>query len=369
MMNEGFDNSIVRNLNNSIILRHLLENNSLSKADITKLSNLTPRSVQLIVNRLLADDLVLEMPIQRGKVGQPSTPICLNKKGAYAIGIKVGRRRLTVQVSNLGLEIESRYDKTYHAYNQDKVVQYAKNLFVTVKDILPHDKIKGIACAVPSDMIGFVDQLSDEISQPITSLLDIHAAALAEQWLQQRLQQQKWSNYSYFFIGTYITGAIFINDLIYKGTANKESQFAKFNLDNNKTLCDACSLIHLDNILKNMGEKGVLADGLTGSENLDYSNFSPLTKDIITQWIEEAATALAYVINQTQYIMNLQGIIIETALPKILRHHICQKIQSKVTDINIIEGNIGASARSYGASIQPLLSYFQVKEILNTIQH
>jgi predicted NBD/HSP70 family sugar kinase len=40
--------------------------------------------------------LIVKGELLRGKVGQPSVPLALNPDGAYAIGIKVGRRSLDV---------------------------------------------------------------------------------------------------------------------------------------------------------------------------------------------------------------------------------------------------------------------------------
>jgi hypothetical protein len=46
----------------------------------------------MITRHLEADGLVLEQTPQRGKIGQPSVPFSLNPSGAYALGLKVGRR-------------------------------------------------------------------------------------------------------------------------------------------------------------------------------------------------------------------------------------------------------------------------------------
>ena len=53
---------------------------------------LTAQTVSMITKRLLDDGLLLKGEPVRGKVGQPSVPLALDPDGAFAIGIKVGRR-------------------------------------------------------------------------------------------------------------------------------------------------------------------------------------------------------------------------------------------------------------------------------------
>ena len=67
---------------------------SCPKAEIARLTHLTAQTVQIIIARLEADDLVRKRAPVRGKVGQPSVPMALNPDGAFSIGIKIGRRSL-----------------------------------------------------------------------------------------------------------------------------------------------------------------------------------------------------------------------------------------------------------------------------------
>src|SRR5690606_21021590 len=53
---------------------------------------LTAQTIGLITARLDEDQLLTREAPVRGKVGQPSVPIGLNPDGAFAIGIKIGRR-------------------------------------------------------------------------------------------------------------------------------------------------------------------------------------------------------------------------------------------------------------------------------------
>jgi len=69
-------------------LLHLLRlNGAMSKAELARLSNMSAQGVSIIVERLLDLDLVRKGSKQRGRVGQPSTPIELNPEGAVSLGL------------------------------------------------------------------------------------------------------------------------------------------------------------------------------------------------------------------------------------------------------------------------------------------
>ena len=84
----------MRQFNERVVLQAIRLNGSVSKADIARLTRLTPQTVQIIIARLEADALVKKLEPTRGKVGQPSVPMALNPDGAFSIGIKIGRRSL-----------------------------------------------------------------------------------------------------------------------------------------------------------------------------------------------------------------------------------------------------------------------------------
>lgn len=60
------------------------------------------------MNRLEADGLVLKAQATRGKVGQASVPMALNPDGAFAIGIKIGRRSAKALLVDFTAQVRQR---------------------------------------------------------------------------------------------------------------------------------------------------------------------------------------------------------------------------------------------------------------------
>jgi hypothetical protein len=77
---------------------------SLAKADIARLTGLTAQTIGLITARLDEDQLLRREAPVRGRVGQPSVPLGLHPDGAFAIGIKIGRRSESTLVVADGLK-------------------------------------------------------------------------------------------------------------------------------------------------------------------------------------------------------------------------------------------------------------------------
>ena len=82
--------------NERVVLQAIRQHGALAGAEIARLTQLTAQTVSMITRRQEAAGLLLRGAPQRGKVGQPAVPMSLNPDGAYAIGIKVGRRSVDV---------------------------------------------------------------------------------------------------------------------------------------------------------------------------------------------------------------------------------------------------------------------------------
>src|SRR5262249_44158100 len=72
----------------SLIRRH----GSVPKAEIARLTGLSAQTISVIMRALEKDHVVAKQPRQRGKIGQPSVPFALDPEGAFALGLKIGRR-------------------------------------------------------------------------------------------------------------------------------------------------------------------------------------------------------------------------------------------------------------------------------------
>ena len=350
----GFNNANLRYANDRVVMRYIFMHGRLSKAELTRLTNLSARTIQLICERLIDQDMVQQHPLEKGKVGQPVTPLSLNPDGAYGIGIKIGRRRLTVQSCNLGFTMADRLDKTYDHITDIDSVKTACDLYRQVRERIQDKNIVGTSIAVPKEYYHYADKIAYMLGEPVTIYPDIHAASMAENWLSNK----GLTDYYYFMIGSYFSGCFLLGNEIYGNKYGNISCFEEI-LFKGQKLGDYASLLSLDKRLRENGGQAILANGLSGAEGLSLTNFSPQDKMIINDWQDKATDALAEVMMTSNYVLRLDSAVIETALPREIHQSFCAMIKQKQPSIAIYQGSVGASARSFGCAIAPLLNFFQ----------
>lgn len=122
----GGDTAGLRAYNERLIVSALLRSGALSKAEIARETGLSGQAASVIVNALIADGMLLKQPKVRGQVGQPSTPIAPNPEGAYALGVKIGRRSVeAVLLDMLGGKVASEAE-SYPAPLPDRCLPRAR---------------------------------------------------------------------------------------------------------------------------------------------------------------------------------------------------------------------------------------------------
>jgi len=60
------------------------------------MTGLSAQTASVLMNKLLKDELVVETHKRYGSIGKPATQIQLNPQGAYSLGIKLGRKDITI---------------------------------------------------------------------------------------------------------------------------------------------------------------------------------------------------------------------------------------------------------------------------------
>ena len=141
----------LRQYNERVVLQAVRLHGALPGAEIARLTGLTAQTVSLITKRLLDDGLLAKGEPQRGKVGQPSVPLSLNPDGAYAIGVKLGRRSMDVVLVDFTGSVRQRYTLDYeHADPEQLLPQIATRLKDIRRKLGParRDALQGfgIAC-------------------------------------------------------------------------------------------------------------------------------------------------------------------------------------------------------------------------------
>ena len=226
---------LMKQLNVSAVLKVIKDNGSLSRAEIAKLTGLTPASVTNITKILIEDKFLIESKIGESSGGRPPIILELNPNARYVIGIGIGVGVIDVVITNLSAQIITKKSIIIdnERYNYDLVFKKLINLINEVLESseLDKEKILGVGVALH----GIVDartgvsihalyygwknknikeKLEEELGLTVYVDNDVRAMALGESWFGAT---KDIANFVTLNISNGIGAGIIINNTPYYG--------------------------------------------------------------------------------------------------------------------------------------------------------
>ena len=381
--NVGTNQVDVRSYNERLILQLLRWNESLTKSEIGRATNLSPNAISVIIRAL--DDAGLidkDAPI-RGRIGQPSTPVKLNPDARYYLGLKIGRRTADLVCINFLGEVLATRSISYSHPVPDEVREFLRK---AIKDILKCARLRraqvdGFGIAMPTEIWSWSKEIGVEPGllevwrdTDVAKLLprgspwvpsvvnDATAACIAEATFRQTGALQ---DAIYLFVGTLIGGGVILNGSVFFGRGGTAGGFGPFRVPGGKPgadrLIDQASLILLERALsQSKGENAPLASDAAWSD----------APKIVEAWLHQAARGIAHTIVSSLSVIDFQAVIIDGSFPEDIRARLVDKVrvyfgQMDLQGINnpeISEGHYGSIARAVGAAALPLSKAFSLDQ-------
>lgn len=373
--------------NARLILDLIRNNGPMSKAELTRATNLSAQSATVIVNRLVKQGLLQPGTAIKGKVGQPSVPYSLDPAGALSIGIKVGRRSLEVASMSFDFKVIERIVRRYQFPHLETIRQDMLDCIAQLFDKMSvdqKDRIAGIGISVPDDLSAWeatvgapagamadwaqadlAADMRDAFGLPTSTLNDASAACLAELAVGNRPQNQ---SFVYLYVGTFIGGGIALGGQIYTGRNNLAGAIASLptgavSSGVARQLLEGASLHYLEQ-----------AAGAVGLGQDCYGEHTPqtaATKKVFDEWLDIAAPQIAFAAIAGQAFVDPDVIIIDSSLSPELTGELVAAVQAVaarnydqrgLAKIQIEAGELGVAARAIGSGILPFLSEFGLEK-------
>jgi predicted NBD/HSP70 family sugar kinase len=343
----------------------------------------------MIAKRLLDDGLLVKGAPQRGKVGQPSVPLSLNPDGAFAIGIKVGRRSLDTLLVDFTGTRRQRYTRDYRHADPDEVLA---EIALRLKDIrrkltpAQRERVQGVGIAAPLSMGGWqqllglpartadkwqrVDLAAEVAARtelPVTLVKDTAAACVAE-LVAGRGRSLR--NFLYIFVDTFIGGGLVLDGHLRSGLTGNAGAIGSLPLwlapvakaherDNPPAqLLSVASLLNLEQLY---GAAGLEA----GAANDERALQAPWRK-YTARWLADAAAAIAQAINGAACLLDMEGVVLDGSFSRDLQAALIAETETAlaryswegVSRPQLVAGGIGSDARALGGALLPLYANF-----------
>jgi predicted NBD/HSP70 family sugar kinase len=372
----------LRQYNERVVLQAIRLHGALPAAAIARITHLTPQTVSQISRRLLDDGLLAKGELMRGKVGQPSVPLALAPDGAYAIGIKIGRRSMDVLLVDFSGAVRARWSTEYEFPEPQSVfAEIAQRVKSIRRKLGPvgQERVTGIGVAAPLSLggwqalLGFPRELSDQWERtdlsetigrltglPVQSLKDTAAACVAE-LVAGRGRQLR--SFLYLYVDTFIGGGLVIDSTMRAGPRGNAGAVGSMALGLARSgkpdqLLSVASILTL--------ERRFAAAGLDATAADDDRALQVPWRVHTKRWISDAACAIALAINCAACLLDLDGIIVDGSFDRALLAELLKILPAALEDYNwqgthrpeVFAGTIGSDAQALGGAWIPLQASF-----------
>jgi predicted NBD/HSP70 family sugar kinase len=388
----GTNQTGVRLYNERLVLSLIRRHRELPKADIARLTGLSPQTISIIINQLTDDGLLRRGSPQRGRIGQPSIPFSLDPQGALAFGLKIGRRSVDLYLIDFVGDIVEALHKTYRYPTPEGIRQFArKGIDQILRSLSPTltRRIAGLGIAAPYEMWTWHEEMGApkdqidawrtidmraELAQicpwPVYFANDITAACAAELMFGIGGEHL---DYLYVFIGSFIGGGLVLNGHLFPGRTENAGALGSMPATAGRDprgrspqLMNVASIYVLE---RKLIEDGRNAEILWQSPD-DWGEELGAAVD---EWIQEVAQSLAFSIVAAIAVIDVGTVIVDGAFPAAIRERIIDATSAALERVNrqglspfrLIPGTIGNAARAMGGASLPLLANFtQDREVL-----
>ena len=172
---------LMKQMNVSAVLKIIRDNGSLSRADVAKITGLTPASVTNITKILIEDGYLVECKIGESSGGRPPIILELNPNARYVIGVGIGVGVIDVVITNLSAHIilKKSIEISEERYDYDFVFKKLVNLInEVIKESYELDSID------EEELFDEYMTLSDELAMELEEYMpeDIIINARAYKW-------------------------------------------------------------------------------------------------------------------------------------------------------------------------------------------
>jgi predicted NBD/HSP70 family sugar kinase len=372
----------MRQFNERVVLQAIRLNGSLPKAEIARLTGLTAQTIGLITTRLEEDGLLIRHQPLRGRIGQPSVPMALNPDGAFALGIKIGRRSADLLLVDFTGAVRRRESMPYTFPDAQTLLPAIKNHVSAIQDGLGALALRlvGVGLAAPFNLggwhklLGLPPMVSDEWNHidlcaqvqsfteaPVSFTRDTAAACVAE-LVSGRGRDLK--SFLYLFVDTFVGGGLVINSHLHNGVHGNAGAVASLPQQVSvgkglpEQLLAHASLWELEQSFKERGLDPTAAYDARAME----APYEPLT----AAWIASASLALAHCVVSGTAFLDIDAVVIDGSISRAMLTRLIQHTQAALAAYDweglwpatLVAGSIGSDARALGGALLPLHENF-----------
>ena len=373
----------MRQFNERVVLQALRVHTSLPKADLARLTGLSAQTIGLITARLEEDQLIVKQGRVRGRIGQPSVPLALNPDGAFAIGIKVGRRGAEWLLIDFAAQVRERHAMSYDFPDAQALLPAIAEHIHRLRDGLGPLATRnvGVGLAAPFLLggwhrtLGLSKAQSDEWNQmdllaevrartevPVSFARDTVAACVAE-LVGGRGHDLK--SFLYIFVDTFVGGGLVIDSHLHTGAHGNAGALASLPMQSVRAGGTLPPQVMAEASLWEL-EQRLQAQGLDTTAAYDDRALQAPYAAVTQAWLGSASLALAHAVVSSTAVLDLADVVMDGSMSRSLLQALLEQTRAALAQCNweglwppqLHGGRLGAQACALGGAMLPLHANF-----------
>lgn len=359
--------------NQRVTLQAIRVGGPMTRVDLAQLTGLTTPAIANITNRLLHENLILEVGKLHGRRGQPAMRLAINPDGCFSIGVNIDRDHVTVVALDFLGNVRARASEEIDFALPDQVVAFSRKAVAGMLKgrALPRDRIIGTGVALPDDLgrvnlphrpatyglwntVDVSRLFADVLPQPVFVENDAAAAAIGELQFGHGLRSP---SFFYILISAALGGGLVIEGNYFRGADGRSGEIGFLPLRSRRSSARSLQeAVSLSALYEQLAAKG---HHVSRPEQLN--ELRAPGKTVVSDWIDASADFLTDPLIAVSCLVNPQAVFIGGRLPSDLVDRLAdrlnQRLRRRAGDVPVVapvlRAAMAADAPAVGAAILP----------------
>ncbi|OWV70590.1 ROK family transcriptional regulator [Rhizobium sp. R634] len=371
--------------NRRVVIELIRTHGSLSRAAIARMTALTPQTVSNIVEELERSHLLVAAEAQKLARGQSIIPYTINPRGAYSIGLELGRQRAIGVLTDLSGAVCARIERDVEHPDPQRAMPVLQAIVEELHQAFAFDRSRllGVGMALPGrygdggttslsphSLPGWQGfpvgrELEERVKVPVLVENDATAAAIGE-----RLHgvARGLASFVYLFLagGGGIGAGMFLDGHLYKGSRNNAGEMGHIIVEPHGKLCSCGKRGCLDRYVSPSVAYEFM--GIPNAQELSPDELDALiarSGEGLDAWLDQAVQPLRQTVDFLELAFDPQTVVLGGSISTSLMRRLAERLEplhlpidpdQKRTLPRVMIGMTGKDTAILGAAALPIFS-------------
>ncbi|MBU8906335.1 ROK family transcriptional regulator [Desertibacillus haloalkaliphilus] len=381
------DGAYIRKINRTIIIKEIIHNGRISRADLSKITGLNKATISVQVSNLLEEGLIYETQPEHNVIGRRPIMLSINEAAGYVLGIDLDYKEIHYTLADLsGKPIQTKtIDLETDDYN--KIVQKLINDIKEFKQLSEntHYGLINVTIGIhgtvnKNETIFFIPRyqwhnknLKADLIKEIDIPIHIENNANLSSYAEKVYKHQDSHNLLTIILSSGIGTGILVDGILHKGYHGYAGEMGHMIVMPNGHPCKCGNQGCWEQYASEPKLFKQLEKQL-GETSMTYDDLQKLLRDehrMVLEQLDEFITFVAIGLNNVINIYNPETIVLNSKVLEMYPNaieQIKQKLTSSVSQYReIVLSDLGYSSTVMGACAFSIQTFFEVSDLILTL--